>query len=433
MCKSMEVKICLIGMGNVGTSFLQLLKEKRDYISVNFNFNCKLVAIFEHDGALINNGGIDLNNLLEDYTNLRKNQYWTSNAKAQDLISTLDIDICIETTPTNPNTGEPALSHILEAKMNCFVKFEATVASCVPALSIKESLIGNTIFQIRAILNGTNNYILSRMTAEGVSFSVALKEAQELGYAETDPTLDINGYDAAGKLVILSNELLGWSKSIKDVKIKGITKITPHALELAKLDGYVIKHLAIAEDNNLTVEPRLVKRDSPLNIQGTLNLIELQTRYAGSIILKKEEVFETSFHSTNYNSLDVDFKTAVLQGQAIDNGLYMLNNIPRLTDETIDSFKNMDFVDIANIVISKMIGNIISQEKLQQIVNNALNFEITLQNIANNDYICYLDRGPTCSFKDFGARTLARIMEHFLEADNKNITILTAVIYKENK
>jgi len=312
MCKSMEVKICLIGMGNVGTSFLQLLKEKRDYISVNFNFNCKLVAIFEHDGALINNGGIDLVNLLEDYTNLRKNQYWTSNAKAQDLISTLDIDICIETTPTNPNTGEPALSHILEAlknkinvissnkapfylhyakiqnlakKMNCFVKFEATVASCVPALSIKESLIGNTIFQIRAILNGTNNYILSRMTAEGVSFSVALKEAQELGYAETDPTLDINGYDAAGKLVILSNELLGWSKSIEDVKIKGITKITPHALELAKLDGYVIKHLAIAEDNDLTVEPRLVKRDSPLNIQGTLNLIELQTKYAGSIIL----------------------------------------------------------------------------------------------------------------------------------------------------
>jgi len=104
----------------------------------------------------------------------------------------------------------------------------------------------------------------------------------------------------------------------------------------------------------------------------------------------------------------------------------MLNNIPSLTDETIDSFKNMDFVDIANIVISKIIGNIISQEKLQEIVNKALNFEISLENIANNDYICYLDRGPTCSFKDFGARTLARIMEHFLETDNKNITILTA-------
>lgn len=104
----------------------------------------------------------------------------------------------------------------------------------------------------------------------------------------------------------------------------------------------------------------------------------------------------------------------------------MLNKIPRLTDDTIDSFKNMDFVDIANNVISKFIGNIISREKLQQIVNNALDFKIPIEKIANNDYICYLDRGPTCSFKDFGARMLARIMEHFLEIDNKNITILTA-------
>jgi len=104
----------------------------------------------------------------------------------------------------------------------------------------------------------------------------------------------------------------------------------------------------------------------------------------------------------------------------------MLNNIPRLTDDTIYSFKNRDFIDIANIVIRKFIGNIIAQEKLQQIVNNALNFKIPIEKITNNDYMCYLDRGPTCSFKDFGARTLARIMEHFLEADNKNITILTA-------
>ncbi len=169
--------------------------------------------------------------------------------------------------------------------MDRLVKFEATVASCVPVISIKESLSGNTISRIRAILNGTTNYVLSRMATEGISFSVALKEAQELGYAETDPTLDISGYDTAGKLVILSNELLGWSKSIKDVKIKGITKITPHALELAKLDDYVIKHLAIAEDNKLIVEPRLVKKDSPLNIQGTLNIIELQTKFAGSLIL----------------------------------------------------------------------------------------------------------------------------------------------------
>ena len=104
----------------------------------------------------------------------------------------------------------------------------------------------------------------------------------------------------------------------------------------------------------------------------------------------------------------------------------MLNKIPRLADDTIDSFKNMDFVDIAFKIISKFIGDIVSEEKLQQIVNNALNFKIPLEKIAKNDYICYLDRGPTCSFKDFGARMLARIMEHFLEVDNKNIIILTA-------
>ena len=104
----------------------------------------------------------------------------------------------------------------------------------------------------------------------------------------------------------------------------------------------------------------------------------------------------------------------------------MLNKIPSLTDDTIDSFKNMDFVEIANDIIAKFIGNIISQEKLQQIVKNALNFKVPVEKIANNDYLCYLDRGPTCSFKDFGARTLARIMEHFLETNNKNITILTA-------
>lgn len=307
----MELKICLIGKGNVGTCFIQLLKKKKEIIRELYNCNCKLIAVFEFDGALINENGINLDELSTN-NNFKKSEFWKKSLKAIDLIPKLNIDICIDTTPTNPNTGEPALTHILEAlnnnidvissnkapfflqykriknladKKKCFIKYEATVASCVPALSIKNNLIGNTIIRIKAILNGTNNYILSRMTSERIPFEVALKEAQELGYAEADPSLDVGGYDTAGKLVILANELLGWSKSIKDVKIEGITKITLNALELAKLDGYVIKHLAIAEENNLIVEPRLVRRDSPLNIGGILNLIELQTKYAGPIIL----------------------------------------------------------------------------------------------------------------------------------------------------
>ena len=133
-----------------------------------------------------------------------------------------------------------------------------------------------------------------------------------------------------------------------------------------------------------------------------------------------------NFHSTNYNSPNVDFKTAILQGQALDNGLYLLDKIPKLTEETLDSFKNLDFIEIASIIISKFIGNIISEEKLKKIINKAFNFSIPIEKIINDDYICYLDRGPTCSFKDFGARMLARIMEHFLEIENKEIIILTA-------
>ena len=308
----MEQKICLIGKGNVGTSFLQLLMIKKEELKEKFQITIKILAIFEYDGALIDKNGINIKEILDKGKNFRELPYWKPNIKALDEIPNLDLDICIETTPTNSDTGEPALSHIiaalsnninvvasnkgpfylqyekikkLAAKNNCFVRYEGTVASCVPALSIKKGLIGNTIISIKAILNGTTNYILSRMTSEGVEFSIALKEAQELGYAEADPTLDIEGYDAAGKLVILANELLGWSKTIKDVKIRGISNINAHSIELAIIDGLVIKHLAIAEDDKLIVEPRLIDKNSPLNISGTLNVIELQTKYAGPIIL----------------------------------------------------------------------------------------------------------------------------------------------------
>ena len=308
----MEINIALIGKGYVGSSFLQLLKEKKKLMNDNFNLDIRIIAVFELDGALINEGGIDLNNLSKHNKNFRELPDWKKEIKVKDYIAKLKLHFIIETTPTNAETGEPALSHIVEALNNgidvvssnkgpfylqykkihdlareksCFVKYEAAVASCVPALSVKNSLIGNEITSIKAILNGTCNYILSRMTAEGIPFSTALKEAQELGIAESDPRLDIEGFDAGGKIVILANELLGWSKTIKDVKIKGIANITPQAIELAKSDGLVIKHLAIAEDNEIIVEPRLIERSSPLNVSGTLNVIKLETENAGPIIL----------------------------------------------------------------------------------------------------------------------------------------------------
>ncbi|MHA1687728.1 MAG: homoserine dehydrogenase [Promethearchaeota archaeon] len=307
-----EFRVLLIGKGNVGTSFLKLLNEKLHILKRENDLNIKLIGVFEVDGALIDENGIDIEILLDKGGNFRELSSWQENRKAKDLIKKLKPHVCIDTTPTNSKTGEPAMSHLYEClknsidfitsnkapfylkykeikelsrKSGSIVKYEATVASGVPVLSIKQYLQGTEITGIRAILNGTSNYILSRMSAEKIPFSLALKEVQELGYAEADPTLDVEGIDAAGKLVILANEILGWKKSMDDVLIQGITKVTPQAIELALSDGYVIKHLAIAENENLLVEPRLVEKDSPLNISGTLNVIELNTKHAGPIIL----------------------------------------------------------------------------------------------------------------------------------------------------
>ncbi|MFX1488932.1 MAG: threonine synthase [Promethearchaeota archaeon] len=132
------------------------------------------------------------------------------------------------------------------------------------------------------------------------------------------------------------------------------------------------------------------------------------------------------YHSTNYIAPEVDFKTAVLSGQAPDKGLYMLNSIPTLDSESISQFKNLELHEIAFHVLSILIGKDIPEQQLKEIILNALNFGIILDKINSEDFICHLSKGPTCSFKDFGARVLARIMEYFLTLEDKDIIILTA-------
>lgn len=131
-------------------------------------------------------------------------------------------------------------------------------------------------------------------------------------------------------------------------------------------------------------------------------------------------------HSTNFKTRDVDFKTAILKGQAKDKGLYMLNSIPNLPDDLIYSFKDLTLVEIALNVMSPIIGESITENDLRYILKNSLNFPVPIERINEMDYISYLDQGPTASFKDFGARTLARIMQHFLETEDGECIILTA-------
>ena len=132
------------------------------------------------------------------------------------------------------------------------------------------------------------------------------------------------------------------------------------------------------------------------------------------------------FHSTNRNAPDSDIKDAILKGQAPDRGLFMLNTIPRLSDEEIYSFKDTELTQIAYVILSKIIGEMIPENDLKNIIKKALNFDIPVKKINYLDYIMYLDQGPTCSFKDVGARMLASMMEYFLNLDDKNVIVLVA-------
>ncbi len=147
----------------------------------------------------------------------------------------------------------------------------------------RELLMGERIASIRGILNGTSNFILHRMKEEGHPFSQALKEAQEIGIAEKDPSYDIEGVDSACKAAILANAIFGLDRTYGEVKRVGITGVTEEAVSLAAEEKKVIRLIAEVSSNRLEVSPRLVPMGHPLSIGGTLNIVQIQTDLAGEI------------------------------------------------------------------------------------------------------------------------------------------------------
>ncbi|MHA1728347.1 MAG: homoserine dehydrogenase [Promethearchaeota archaeon] len=305
------VNLAIVGMGVVGRSILKIFNNNRENYKKKYGKDFLFTAIFEYDGAFFNEEGLNIGEILNT-ENIRNLKCWKYGVKAENFIPNIKCDIIIETTPVNPDTGEPALTHIKKAlnsgkhvvtsnkapfylkyseiieiakKNNVSVGFESTVGSAIPLLAVKKILAGNKIKKIAAILNGTSNYILTRMANEGINFNLALKEAQELGYAESDPSLDINGYDTAGKLVILANHLMGMNKTIEDVRINGITSVNKDMIELARKDKKLIKQLGIVKENGeLEVSMKLIPNNSPLALDGTLNGVFFDTELAGEIV-----------------------------------------------------------------------------------------------------------------------------------------------------
>jgi homoserine dehydrogenase len=182
----------------------------------------------------------------------------------------------------------------LAGKHNADLRYEASVGSGIPLISsFQQDLAANRISAIQAILNGTTNYILTRMAQEGLDFASTLKQAQKLGYAEADPANDIEGIDAAYKLVILSNLAFRTKFVPQDVYREGISNIAARDFLYAKEFGYAIKLLAIAKRDDdkveMRVHPVFIPQDSQLaKVDGVYNAVEVETDLAGKLVFYGE-------------------------------------------------------------------------------------------------------------------------------------------------
>ena len=310
----MECKICLMGFGSVGQGIANVLSLKKDMIKEEYGADVKLVAVADSSSSAICQEGLDEKLLLETKKNEGKvGAYpeYGSSISGIEVLDSVDYDCLIECTPTNIKDGEPAFSLTMKAfeegkdvitsnkghlalrfkdiidaasKNNVQFRYEATVGGAMPIINCaKDTLSSCKIESIKGILNGTTNYILSRMTAEGSSYEDILQESQELGIAETDPTQDVEGIDAACKTVILANSILGIDATYDDVEVMGISSINSEAIDLASNDGYLIKLIGEVSPTALKVSPRLVKKGSVYDIGGTLNMATLKTDLAGEI------------------------------------------------------------------------------------------------------------------------------------------------------
>ncbi len=285
-----EIKVGLIGFGTVGAGVGKILQKNS--MLIEKRIGAKLVLKKVADIDLKTNRGVKL-------------KPGILTRKAEDVVKDPEIDIVVELV----GGIEPAKTYILKAirnkkhvvtankallalhgdeifkEANRFgvdVNFEASVGGGIPLIrSIKEGLVANRIQSIFGILNGTSNYILSKMTDEGRNFKEVLKEAQEKGYAEADPTYDIEGIDAAHKLAILIRLAFGTPFQFKEIFIGGISQITPLDIQFSREFGYRIKLLAITKIDRGKIEARVHPTMIPeghllSTVEGVFNAIYIQ-------------------------------------------------------------------------------------------------------------------------------------------------------------
>lgn len=271
------VKVAILGLGTVGSGVAKLLLENNQNINQKINNEVKLVKVLDKD--LTREREVDIPaGMMTD--------------NPEEVLSNPEIDVVVETIG-GVNPAKELVTKALEAQKNVVTAnkemvakygselleladengvdfyFEASVGGGIPIIrSLKESLTANRIQEVMGIVNGTTNYILTKMIQEGAKFEDVLAEAQKKGYAEPDPTADIEGYDAAYKLSILSAIAFGSPVDVDDIHLEGISDIKQEDITYAKELGYVIKLLAIGKEADgeieVRVHPTMIPNDHPL-------------------------------------------------------------------------------------------------------------------------------------------------------------------------
>ena len=306
-------RIALIGFGVVGQSFARVLSKKRQELKHKHGIDVEVVAISGRSkGSILDEKGLDIEKLLRLFDETGTVESYPTGKKGLNSIQTIresKADVIIETTNTNLDTGLPGLDHIKKALSlgkhvitsnkgppalaynelkkiadlnNAKFMIEATVMAGTPVVNTgKSSLAGNKIHGFKGIINGTTNYILTKME-QGKDYYETLKEAQKLGYAEADPAGDVEGWDAVGKVVILANTVMGANIKPIDVEREGITEITQEIIRKAKQSNHKIKLIAQAYMDGdyvkAKVSPEKIHITDPLaNVNGTMNAITYMT------------------------------------------------------------------------------------------------------------------------------------------------------------
>ncbi|MGB5367704.1 MAG: homoserine dehydrogenase [Polyangiales bacterium] len=297
-----EIRVGICGCGVIGEGLVKVLLEHADVIRARAGAPVRLAAVADKDPARL-----DIVRALDPRVALLDDAFELAKRDDVDIVVELigGVDVAerlvraalakekhVVTANKALLAERGAALFDLAATHGCDLYFEAAVAGAIPVIRvIRESLASDHIRSVRGIINGTSNYILSSMANEGAAFAEALRAAQEAGFAEADPTLDITGGDAGHKLALIAGLAFGARVLPSDFLTEGIEKVDPRDIQYARNFGYVIRPLAVAERLesgalDLRVHPALVPKSDPLaHVDGALNAVAIQGEMVGPSFL----------------------------------------------------------------------------------------------------------------------------------------------------